>query len=169
MAFAVEEDEAAGGVGAMGEFAHAGVGDCLRERLRAALLAVRDKHALVVQKIRGHLGHHDFHDAFAVARAGDAPGFCIGVAAAADERRISDAPGKLAASAARGSSGDQVAVRIEGDGADRPGLVADVMLRGMGILEAAAPGGALTVEDQIFGFAQRDAVFGGEFFRAGPH
>ena len=102
-----------------------------------------------------------------MARAGDAAGFRVGIAAAADERRIADASGKFAASAAGGGAGDEVILLVESDGADGAEFVVQVMLGGVRIFEAAAPGGALAIDDEIFGSAEGDAVFGGEFFGAG--
>ena len=102
-----------------------------------------------------------------MACAGDAAGIRVGIAAAADERRIADAPGKFAAGAAGGGAGDEVILLVERDGADRAEFVVDVMLGCVRIFEAAAPGGTLAIDDEIFGCAERDAIFGGEFFRAG--
>src|SRR6266705_7140491 len=68
---AVEKDEATSGVRAFGE---------------------------KVKKIDGGFGHNNFHDGFAVARARDAASFGVGVAAAADERRIADTTGEFATS-----------------------------------------------------------------------
>ena len=51
--FAVEENQAAGGVHAMRELAHAGVGNGLREREGAGFLAMREHDALIVQKEEG--------------------------------------------------------------------------------------------------------------------
>jgi len=84
-ALAVEKDQPAGGVRAMREFAHAGVRDGLCQRERSSFFAMREQHALIVQQIGGHFGHHNFHDAFAVAGAGNAAGVGIGVAAAANQ------------------------------------------------------------------------------------
>ena len=127
---------------------------------------MRREDALVVQKIGGHFGHDNFHDAFAVAGAGNAAGFGIGIAAAADERRIADAAGKFAAGAAGGSAGEETAVVIESDGANGAGFVAEMVFGGVGIFEAAAPGKAFTIVDEIFGLTKRNAVRGGKFFRA---
>ena len=80
VAIAVEKDQAAGGVGAMGEFADAGVGDELRVilgRRGVSLFRARcaPRAGRCAQQVGGHLGHHDLHYAFAVAGAGDATGF----------------------------------------------------------------------------------------------
>ena len=191
VAFAIYEDEAACRVRPMGEFADAGVGHCLRqpagagetaavcwigvfaigrngqgERRSFAALRMTNKCLGILQQIGGHFGHYDFHDAFAVACAGNAAGFGVGVAAAADERGIADASGKFAAGAAGGSAGDKMSVLIESDGADGAGFVADMMFGGVRILEAAGPGDAFAFVDEVFGRAERDAVFGGEFFGA---
>ena len=56
---------------------------------------------------------------------------------------------------------------IEGYGADCAEFVVQVMLGCVRIFEAAAPGGALAIDDEFFGSAEGDAVFGGEFFGAG--
>ena len=85
-ALAVEQNQATGGMHAMREFANAGVGDGLRERQRPGLLTMRKQDALVMQKIGGHFGHDNFHDAFAVAGAGNSAGFRVGIAAATDQR-----------------------------------------------------------------------------------
>src|SRR5580692_10963542 len=163
-ALAIEQNQAATGVHAMREFAHAGIGNGLRERERASLLAMREQHPLIVQKVSGHLGHHNLHDPFAVASAGNAAGFCVGIAAAADERRIADAAGKFAAGAAGGSSGEKMAVLVESDGPDSARFVAEMMFGGMRIAEAAAPGDAFAFVDQVFGRTKFDAMFFGEFF-----
>ena len=121
---------------------------------------------MVVQEIGGHFGHYNFHDAFAVAGAGDAAGFGVRIAAAADQRGIADAAGKFTAGAAGGSSGEEMSLLIERDGADGAGFVAEMMFGGVRIAEAAAPGDAFAFVDQIFGRTECDAVFFGEFFRA---
>jgi len=170
MAFAVEEDEAACGAGAMGEFADAGVGYCLCQpaALRwIRVFAMRRERLLTLQQIRGHFGHYDFHYAFTVACAGNAAGFRVRVTAAADERGIADASGEFAAGSAGGSASDEMSVLIESDGADGAGFVADVMFGGVRIFEATGPGDALAFVNQFFGRAERDAVFDGKFFGAG--
>ena len=94
MTFAVEKNQAAGRVHAMREFADASVGHSLREPAAPRgirILAMRRERLLALQKIRRHFRHHDFHDAFAVAGAGNAARFGIGVTTAADQRRIADA------------------------------------------------------------------------------
>ena len=117
--FAIEEDEAAGAVSAsreqMDRFASSEVcGRFAARRGRGGVFT----DCRPAQKIDGGLGHHDFHDGFAIAGAGDAAGFGIGVAATADQRRIADAAGKFAARAAGGSGGKQMSISIDGDGAD---------------------------------------------------
>jgi hypothetical protein len=56
-----------------------------------------------------------------------APRLRIGVATAADERRIADAAGKFAAGATGGSGREKAALAIHGDGADGALLVAAMM------------------------------------------
>jgi len=128
---------------------------------------MRKQDALVVEEIGGHFGHHNSHDAFAVAGAGDAAGFRVGIAAASDQRRIADAAGKFAAGAARGRAREERAVFVESHSADGAGFVAEMMFGSVRIAEAAAPGDAFAFVDQVFRRAERDAVFLGEFFRAG--
>jgi hypothetical protein len=84
-----------------------------------------------VKKIDGHLRHHNFHDAFAVAGAGNAAGFSVGITAAADERGIADTSWEFAASATRGSAGGEIPVAVYRYSADRTVFVADVMFSGM--------------------------------------
>src|SRR5712664_2791265 len=130
IAVAVEKDEAAGGVRALAKkvngFARREIGGG-----EVAGISCRnwiDASRAGAKKIHGRLGHHDFHDGFAVAGAGNAAGFGVGIAAAADERRIADAARQLATSSARGSGGEEVALAIDGDGADRSLLVPAMML-----------------------------------------
>ena len=64
-----------------------------------------------------------------------------------------------------------MAVSVECDGADSAGFMAQVMLGGVGILKAAAPGGTLAINDEIFRRAERNSVFGGKYLcaRADQH
>src|SRR5262245_37469761 len=55
------------------------------------------------------------------AGAGDAAGVIVGVGAGADERRVADAPGQPVRQPAGRGAGRQVAVTVQGGGADRPG------------------------------------------------
>src|SRR5271156_7184871 len=139
---AVEENQPARGMRAMRELADAGVRDGLRQRERAGLPAMWKQHALIEQQIRGHFGHHNFHDAFAVAGAGNAAGFGIRIAAAADQRGIADAAGKFAAGAAGGSSGEKASFLVESYRADGAGFVAQMMFGGVRTAQALAPGDA---------------------------
>ena len=93
MTLAVEEYEPAGRLSAVGEFADAGIGDSLGDRERAAGFAVGRKGARIGKKIDRHFGHDDFHDALAVAGAGNTANGGVGIAAATNERRIADAAG----------------------------------------------------------------------------
>ncbi len=56
---------------------------------------------------------------------------------------------------------------VERDRANGAGFMSEVMLGGVGIFEAAAPGGALAINDEIFGSAERNSIFGGKLFCAG--
>ena len=122
----IEEDESAGAVAATGE------------ELDSGLRGARGIGAGRAQKITGSFGENHFHDGFAITGRGDGAGFGIGVAAAADERRIADAAGKFAAGAAGGSGGEQPALVIERDGAHGSLFVATMMFGGVRILAAAS-------------------------------
>jgi len=118
------------------------------------------------KEIHSRLGHHDFHDGFAVAGAGYAAGFGVGVAAAANERRIADAAGKLAARPAGGSGGKEAAFTIDGHGADGSLLMAAMMLGGVFVRFALHPGFLLGFADQFLRLAELDSVLFGEALRA---
>jgi len=118
---AVEEDEAAGGVGALGEeldgFAGGQHGGGVRgggSRPRRG--GTGEFSGGVAKKIDGGFGHDDFHDGFAVAGGRDAASFGVGVAAAADERGVADAAGEFAAGAAGGSGVEDRIVFEDHDG-----------------------------------------------------
>ncbi len=155
----VKEDEAAGGASAFGKemngFAGGEIGSGSvtgggRQRVHASGGAAK--------KIDGGFGQDDFHDGFAVAGAGDAARFGVRVAAAADERRIADAAGELAAGAAGGSGGEEVSLGVEGDGADGSLFVAAVMLSGVFVTLTLHPGFLLGFADHFLGLAELDAV-----------
>jgi hypothetical protein len=150
----------------MSEFADAGVCDGLGQGERAGLFSVRDENALVMQKIDGHFGHHNFHDSFTVAGAGHAAGFGIGVATATDERRIADASWKFAACSAGGSTRSKISMAINGDGAHGALFVAHMMFGCVGIFQAALPGYTFARVNEFFRVAERGAVFHREFFSA---
>ena len=148
----VEEDEAAGAVATAEEELDGGLGSAIGSGAGGA------------EKIAGGFGEDDFHDGFAVAGGGNGAGFGVGVATTADERRIADAAGKLAAGAAGRSGGEEAAAVIECDGADGALFVAAMMFGGVGIIAAALPGFALGGRDEIFGIAERNALRVGETF-----
>src|SRR5271168_2049184 len=83
------------------------------------------------QKLCRGFGHDNFHDGFAIAGAGDPASAGVGVAAAADQRRIAHAAGEFTASASRGRCGEEFSVGIERDRADRALFVAAMMGCGM--------------------------------------
>ena len=144
-AVAIEEDQATGAAAALMEDA--------RARLRHRIRGVAGAQHLY----RGFCQHHA-HDCFAEPGAGNAAGFGVGVTAAADQRRIADATRVLAARAARGSAGDEPALRIDGYRADGAHGMVHVKFRGVAILAAAAPGGAFAIDGQFRGIAQRQAL-----------
>ena len=160
---AVEEDEAAGAVRALGKEVDGfpggeiGAGRSTRNvggRVHAGLRAAK--------QICGGFRHDDFHDGFTVAGAGDSAGFGVGVAAAADERGITDPAGKFAAGAPGGSRGEQISFGVDRDGADGSLFVAAVMLGGVFVASAFHPGFVLGFADQFLALAELDAVFLGE-------
>src|SRR5260370_2045197 len=118
------------------------------------------------KKIHGGFGEDDFHDGFAVAGAGSAAGLRVGKAAAADQRRIANASGKLAAGAASGGGGEAASVGISGRGANGSLLVAAVMLGGVFVGLALHPGFLLGFADQFLGLAWLEALFCWERFGA---
>src|SRR5256884_4530053 len=117
MAMAIEEDQAAGGMGTFREQMHSFTSSQLPGG-NAAGFAGPSSHAdrRFTQEVDGSFGHHDFHDGFAVAGTGDPAGFGIGVTATADQRGIADASRKFAASAAGGSRCKQISFPIDGHG-----------------------------------------------------
>jgi hypothetical protein len=126
-AVAVEQNQTAGGVRTMSEFADAGICYGLRDGKRSAFFAVRRENSLVMQKIGGHFGHHDFHDSFAVTGAGDTACFGVSVTAATDQWGIADASGKFATSAASRSTCDKISFTVDGNRANGALLVPHMM------------------------------------------
>ena len=164
MPFAIEQDQSARSMRAMRKLAHARVGHSLRQSAaarRIRIFAVWRERLLALQKIRRHFRHHNFHDAFAVPGTRNAARFGIGVTSAADQRRITDASRKFAASAACRSAGGQMPVLIERHSADGARFVPHMMFRGVRILPATAPRHALAFVYQFFRRAECDAVLGG--------
>jgi hypothetical protein len=168
VALAVEEDEAAGALSALGEEVDGVAGGEIGGGIVAGLGAGSGVKARggAAQEIGGGFGHDDFHDGFAVPGTGNSTGFGIGVAATADERRVADAAGKFATGSAGRRGGEEVAVTVECNGADGALLVAAVMLGGVFIFFAFHPGFPLGFADHFLGLAQFDAVFNGEALRA---
>ena len=68
--------------------------------------------------VDGPLAEDELHDGLAPAGEGDGGGEVVGVAAAADEGAVADAAGGFVEGAAGGGAGGEVAVLVEGDGAD---------------------------------------------------
>src|SRR3984885_3466051 len=126
-AVAVEQDQTAGGVRTMSEFADARICYGLRDGKRSAFFAMRRENSLVMQKIGSHFGHHNFHDSFAVAGAGYAARFGVSVTTATDERGIADASGKFATWAASRSAGEEISFAVDGNRAHRALLVPHMM------------------------------------------
>jgi hypothetical protein len=137
-----------------------------KEELDGGLSGASGSGAGGTEKIAGGFGENDSHDGFAVAGGGDRTRFGVGVAARADERGIADAAGKFAAGAASGSSGEEAAMVVEGDGADGALFVAAMMLGGVGVIAATLPGFALGGRDEFFRIAERNALGVGESFGA---
>ena len=68
--------------------------------------------------VGGPLAEDQLHDRFAPAGERDGGGEIVGVAAAADEGGVADAAGGLVERATGGGGGGEVAVAVEGYGAD---------------------------------------------------
>ena len=68
--------------------------------------------------VGGPLAEDELHDGFAPAGEGDGGGEIVGVAAASDEGGVADAAGSFVEGASGGGSGSEIAVAVEGDGAD---------------------------------------------------
>lgn len=135
-ALAIKKDKTSGRPRAMREFANAGVGNELRvvvlglSAFRASLKTI-GRFGRLREEIDSHLGHHNFHDAFAISSAGDAAEFRVGVAAAADQGRIADAARMLAAGAAGRCAGEDRAMRINSNGSHRALRAARVIFGGV--------------------------------------
>ena len=134
----VQQNQSASSMGAQREFTHARIRDGLRQRKRLLVFfAMRNQYAMVVEQVGRQLGHHDFHDAFAVSGAGNSAGFRIGVAATADQRGVAHAAGEFAAGASGRRRGKQTAVSIESHGTHGARFVPHVMFGSVGIFAAA--------------------------------
>src|ERR1700674_1958603 len=159
VAVAIEQNEAAGGMSTNVEevngLARGKIGR--RELARIGCRSGVDASHAGTKKIHGRLGHHDFHDGFAVPGAGNAAGLGIGVAAAADERRIADPAGKFTTGSTGGSGGEEAALAIDGDGADGSLLMATMMLAGVFVRLALHPGFLLRFADQFLRLAELDS------------
>ena len=68
--------------------------------------------------VGGPLAEDQLHDGFAPAGEGDGGGEIVGVAAAADEGGVADTAGSLVECATGRGGGGEVAVAVEGYGAD---------------------------------------------------
>src|SRR6266404_692109 len=168
VAMAIKQDEAAGGARALAKLVNGFARSKIGGREVAGIgrpRGINASHA-GTKKIHSRLGHHDFHDGFAVAGARNATGFGVRVAPAADKRRIADAARQLATSSARGSGGEQPALAIDGDGADGSLLVPAMMLGGVFVRFALHPGFLLGFADQFFQLAELDSLLFGEALRA---
>ena len=149
---AIEEDEAAGAFAAISEELHRigrralGCGEIIFTGARIA-----------EEKIHGGFGHHNFHDGFAVAGAGNAACLRIGVATAADQRRIADAAGKFATRSSGGGGGEKPALLVDGNSADRSLIVAAVMFGGVFVFAAPKIGLPFRFANEFFGLAENQA------------
>jgi hypothetical protein len=146
----VEEDQPTGSFAAIGE------------QLDGGLCSASGGGGRGAKKIRGGLGHYDFHDCFTKSCGGDASGLGVRVAATADERRIANPTGVFAAGPAGGSGGEETASFIQCDGADSALLVPTMMLGCMGILAAPKPGVVFCGRDEFFRITKGNPLFGGE-------
>jgi hypothetical protein len=150
-AIAVNEDQSARAVRAICKEADAS----LRRGLRCLSRT---------QQFGCRLCHHDFHDGFAPAGAGHSAGFRVRIAATADQRRVAHAAGEFAACPAGGSSCDDVASCIHGNGANSTVLMADVVFRSMFVIAALPPCLPLAFEQKLAGRTEGQALFVGKLF-----
>jgi len=125
----------------------------------------------LADELGGVLGDDKLHHGLAPSGGGDGSRFVVGIAAAADERRVADATGSLVECASGGSGRGDVAFGVEGDGSDG---IAGNFFGGEDFVGLAA-GGLFFRNAKVFDFAgddelgvvdQRDAVLGGEAFGA---
>src|ERR1700761_8445819 len=70
-------------------------------------------------EIHGPLAKHELHDGLAPAGKRDRGAEIVGIAAAADQRRITDAARRLVQRAASGGGGGEIAAGVERDRTDR--------------------------------------------------
>ena len=85
-----------------------------RWRLRGGVGSIAGEDA-----IHGPLAKHQLHDGLAPSGKRDRGAEVVGVAAAADQRRIADASRRLVQRAAGGGGGGEIAAGVECDRADR--------------------------------------------------
>src|SRR5262249_16122642 len=111
----------------------------------AALFA----RSFTTKEVHCRLGHHDFHDGFAVASARGPAGFAVRVTAAADQRGVTDSPRQLATGSPCRSCRDEAAITVHGNSADSALFVAAVVNRCMLIFTAAKVGLAFGIADQF--------------------
>lgn len=160
VALTIQKNKATGGVRAFAEkmngFARGEMGRGYSARSGVGRIHTGGGAA---EEIDGYFGHDDLHDGFAVAGRGGASCFRVGVAAAADERRVADAAGKFATGAASGCSSEELAVAVDGYRADGTLLMAAVMLGGVLVLFTFHPSFPLGRTNEIFGIAKGNALF----------
>lgn len=121
--------------------------------------------------ISSPLAEDKLHDGFAPAGEGDGGAGIIRIAAATDERRIADPARSFVEGATRGSGGGEIAVDVDGDGAD--GVVSGVVsgegaVRRAGGLASLGFGEALAFagQDELGVVDEGQAVGRGKFFSA---
>ena len=74
--------------------------------------------AAELNAVDGPFAQDQLHDGLAPAGERDGGAVVVGIAAAADQRGVADAAGSFVERASGGGGGGEVAVRVEGDGAD---------------------------------------------------
>src|SRR5579863_1079012 len=160
VAIAVEEDEATGRVCAAGEKMDGFAGSQPDGVFVAGHSGRRvETDRRTTEQIGGGLGHNDFHNGFAVAGAGDAARSSVGVATAADKRRVTDAAGMFAAGAAGGGGGEEAAGTIDGDSTDSALFVAAMMFGSMFIFAAVEKRVPFGFADEFFRFTEGETIF----------
>src|SRR5262249_9062907 len=160
-----KEDQAARG---FGPGARSSIGECA-----AASEKVNSEPRRFVrgvaggQEVSGRLGHDDSHDRFAPAGRGHAAGLHVSVAATANQGRIADAAGSLAARSPGRSTRNESAPPVKRNGPHST-LLMHVKLRLMARgAEAACPRLALALYYQVLRPAQLKALLDGKPLGAG--
>jgi hypothetical protein len=163
IAIAVDKNQATCRMCAVGELTDARIGNSARNR--SGIATMRRERVRIGQQIDRHLAHHNLHDAFAIPRAGNAARLSVGVATAADQRRIPHATRMFACRATCRSTSDEIARRIECNGTNCASWGRRRIVGCCHRFHALFPRSASARRDEFFGRAKRHAALSGELFR----